>query len=163
MPWDWKLHGIAGRVVAGRMVAAAALLALGYSGMPGAADSARAQDNLAYLGTSLFGEYVVGGGAGEDASGDFTAELDLAKGRMCYLLEVDGLDIFSSAHIHEGAKGENGPPAIELQLSGPKGDDICVNADPALLKDIVKRKDRYYVSVHTVSFPDGAVRGQLDQ
>ncbi|WP_427968892.1 CHRD domain-containing protein [Altererythrobacter sp.] len=126
--------------------------------------TAMAQDNLAYIGTSLFGELEAGGkGAGKDASGDFSAEMNLATGRFCYMLEVVGLDVFSAAHLHEGAKGKDGPPVIELQLMGDDGEDICVDVDPALLKKIAKRKSNYYVNVHTVEFPAGAIRGQLDE
>lgn len=126
--------------------------------------AALAQDNLAYIGTSLFGEQEVGhDGAGEDASGDFSAELDLAKGRMCYMLEVEGLDTFTAAHIHEAAKGKDGPAVVTLQLLGEDGDDVCVNVDAELLKKIARNQSRYYVNVHTEAFPEGAVRGQLDE
>lgn len=125
---------------------------------------ALAQDNMAYIGTSLFGEQEVGhDGAGDEASGDFSAELDLAKGRMCYMLEVDGLDTFTAAHIHEGAAGKEGPPVASLELLGEDGDDVCVDVDAALLKKIAGNKSRYYVNVHTEAFPAGAVRGQLDE
>lgn len=129
------------------------------------AGGAAAQDGeFTYVGASLFGEYEVGHtGAGEEASGDFSAELDLAKGRMCYLLEVDGLDTFAAAHIHEGAAGKNGPPVASLQLASDNGDDICVDVDVELLKKISKNPDRYYVNVHTAAFPEGAIRGQLGE
>jgi hypothetical protein len=124
--------------------------------------AALAQDNMAYIGASLFGEQEVGhDGAGEDASGDFSAELDLAKGRMCYMLEVEGLDTFTAAHIHEGAIGKEGPPVVSLQLLGEDGDDVCVAVDAELLKKIARNQSRFYVNVHTEAFPAGAVRGQL--
>lgn len=138
-------------------LAAAALL--GALGAP----AAIAQDNFAYVGAPLFGELEVGHkGAGEEASGDFNAELDLAKGRMCYLLEVSGLDEVTAAHVHEGPAGKNGPPVIPLQVAGPKGDDICTDVDPELLRKIARNPARYYVNVHTRAFPEGAIRGQLD-
>ena len=137
------------------------IAALAITGLAG---PALAQDNLAYIGTSLFGEQEVGHeGAGEDANGDFSAELDLATGRMCYMLEVEGLDTFTAAHIHEGAKGKEGPPVVSLELLGEDGDDICVDVALDLLKKIARNKSRYYVNVHTEAFPAGAVRGQLDE
>ena len=124
--------------------------------------AAMAQDNLAYIGASLFGDQEVGHeGAGDDASGDFSAELDLDNGRICYMLEVEGLDEVTAAHIHEGAIGKNGGPVMELQLLGDDGEDVCVDADPELLKKIARNQSRYYVNVHTAAFPMGAVRGQL--
>lgn len=133
-------------------------------GLAGLAGPALAQDNMAYIGASLFGEQEVGhDGAGEDASGDFSAELDLAKGRMCYMLEVEGLDTFTAAHIHEGAIGKEGPPVVSLQLLGEDGDDVCVAVDAELLKKIARNQSRFYVNVHTEAFPAGAVRGQLSE
>lgn len=83
----------------------AVVLAVGMNAAAGAQDDGE----FTYVGASLFGENEVGHkGAGEDASGDFSAELDLANGRMCYLLEFEGLDDFAAAHIHEGTKGKNG-------------------------------------------------------
>ncbi|QUL38432.1 CHRD domain-containing protein [Erythrobacter sp. JK5] len=131
-------------------------------GLALAAGPALSQDNLAFIGTSMFGEQEVDHeGAGEDASGDFSAELDLKAGRMCYMLEIQGLDGFTAAHLHKGRLGENGPPVVTLELLGEDGRDICVNVDPQLLKDIAKNKAKYYVNVHTEEFPAGAVRGQL--
>ncbi|MBA4162845.1 MAG: hypothetical protein C0515_12360 [Novosphingobium sp.] len=136
------------------VLASALSLALGSG-------AALAQDNVAYVGTGLFGENETGKGAGEEASGDFSAELDMGKGRLCYMLEVDGLDEVTGAHIHEGGKGNDGPPVLTLQLAGPSGDDICVAVDRELLTNMARNKARYYVNVHTVAFPDGAIRGQL--
>ena len=129
------------------------------------ASAAYAQDDdLVYLSASLYGDQEVGHkGAGDDASGDFSAELDVANGHMCYTLEVEGLDEFTAAHIHEGGKGKNGPPVMTLELLGDDGEDICVDADPELLGKIVKSQKRYYVNVHTAAFPAGAVRGQLEE
>ncbi len=124
---------------------------------------ALAQDNLAFVGASMFGEYEVGGGAGEEASGDFSAELDLDSGMICYMLEIDGIDDFTAAHIHKAPEGTNGPPVMTLELMGPEGDDVCAQADVDLLKDIAKNKAGYYINVHTTAFPAGAIRGQLGQ
>ncbi len=145
----------------GRLGTWAAMLGLAVAAA--GAVPAGAQDDRAYLGTSLFGEYVPGGGAGEDASGDFTAEIDLKAGRMCYFLEVEGLDEVTAAHIHEGARGKDGPPVVTLELVGEDGDDVCVNVDPALLRRIVRDQAKFYINVHTAEFPDGAVRGQLKE
>lgn len=127
------------------------------------ASGGKAQDNLAYVGTSMFGQNETGGGAGEEASGDFSAELDLANGRMCYMLEIEGLEGFTAAHLHEGAKGKDGPPVVTLELLGDDGEDVCVDVDKELLKKISKRQANYYVNVHTEAFPAGAIRGQLDE
>ena len=150
------VHGTGMAAAPGLAGALAGALALA-----GGAAAAQTGD-FAYVGASLFGEYEVGhDGAGEEASGDFSAELDLKAGRICYMLEVEGLDEVVAAHLHEGAKKQNGPPVITLQLTG--GDDICVAADKELLMKIARRAANYYVNVHTAAFPDGAIRGQLGE
>jgi hypothetical protein len=130
------------------------------------ASASFAQDDgdYSYVGTSLFGENEVGHkGAGDDASGDFTAELDLANGRMCYLLEVEGLDTVTAAHLHQGADGRNGPPVVTLELMGDDGEDVCVDVEPDLLKKIERNPAGYYVNVHTPKYREGAIRGQLGE
>ena len=130
----------------------------------GAGSAVWAQERYAYIGTSMFGSEVIGGGgADKEALGDFTAEMDLQKGRICYLLEVEGLDGMTAAHIHEGSKTKDGPPVVTLDISDSKGDDICQDADPEVLKKIARNKKNYYVNVHSIGFPEGAIRGQLDQ
>ncbi|MEM8725377.1 MAG: CHRD domain-containing protein [Pseudomonadota bacterium] len=122
-----------------------------------------AQDEeLAFIGTSMFGNLEAGHeGAGEEVSGDFSAELDMKAGRMCYMLEVAGADDFVAAHIHKAKAGENGPPVVTLELLGEDGEDVCVEVDAKLLKDLAKNRAKYYVNVHTAAFPEGAIRGQL--
>ncbi|WP_394727498.1 CHRD domain-containing protein [Altererythrobacter sp. GH1-8] len=140
------------------------LAGLGALGLAGAGVApALAQDEFAYIGTSLFGENETGGGADEEASGDFSAELNLTTGKMCYFLEVQNLEGFTAAHIHEGKKGADGPPVVTLELMGEDGDETCVDVDPELLKKIARRNANYYVNVHTEAFPKGAIRGQLDE
>lgn len=125
--------------------------------------AAQDDDEFGYVGASLFGDQVVETkGAGENASADFSAEFDYAQGRMCYMLELDGLKDFTAAHIHKAPVGENGPPVLTLELS-KEGADLCVDADVALMKDIAANEAAYYVNVHTKKFPQGAVRGQLGQ
>jgi len=133
--------------------------ALALAAMPG---TAMAQERYAYIGTSLFGENEPDGGD-KDGEADFTAELDLVAGKMCYLLEIGDLEGVTAAHIHEGAKRQSGPPVVTLSTADSGGDDVCVDVDVALLKDIVKFKSKYYVNVHTEAFPAGAIRGQLDE
>lgn len=140
---------------------AAVLGGLGLAAALGAPGLAQEKGRYAYTGASLFGEYETGHkGAGEDASGDFTAEMDFKTGQMCYMLEVSGLDTVTAAHIHQARKGANGPPVVTLELAS---EDKCIAVDVELMKDIMKNERDYYVNVHTEAFPDGAIRGQLDQ
>lgn len=124
---------------------------------------AQEEERYGYVGTSLFGDQEVDTeGAGEDASADFMAEFDYQEGRVCYMLEMDGLKDFTAAHIHKGKIGENGPPVMTLELS-KDGADVCQDADVALMKEIAENEADYYVNLHTKRYPNGAVRGQLGQ
>ncbi|MEM9500389.1 MAG: CHRD domain-containing protein [Pseudomonadota bacterium] len=77
------------------------------------------------------------------------------------MLEVDGLDTVTAAHIHKGKLSENGPPVVTLELMGDDSEDVCLDVDSNLLNDIAKNRPDYYVNVHTEAFPAGAIRGQL--
>ena len=78
------------------------------------------------------------------------------------------LDTPVMAHIHKGARNENGPVVIGLTQPAP-GDpgasSGCVALDTperaATAADIQAHPGAYYANVHTTAFTAGAVRGQL--
>ena len=141
--------------------ALAAVLAL--AGIAGAASApALADDHLRMVSASLFGMEEVGhNGADDEASGDFTGEIDLEAGTLCYYLDIEGLDDVTAAHVHKGKKGENGPPVVVLDTDNPDGDERCAEVEADLLADIARNEDDYYVNVHTQAHPAGAIRGQF--
>jgi len=105
-------------------------------------------------------------GAGDpDGRGGFTALV--ADDEVCFGLTVDNLDAPAAAHIHRGKRKENGPIVVTLATpaSGDPGTSSdCVppdGGDTAVLQEILKHSNRFYVNVHTGPFPNGAVRGQL--
>ncbi len=120
---------------------------------------AGAQPRNAVVGANLYGENVVGTGAGDKASGDINALLEPATGRMCYYLEASGVGEIVGAHIHEGREGRNGPVVATLAMA--PDDELCVTLDPALARRIAADPEDYYVDIHTGARPDGALRGQL--
>jgi hypothetical protein len=71
------------------------------------------------------------------------------------------IDEATAAHIHEGAAGKDGP--VKVGLDTPKGGSTkgCKTADAAVVKEIMANPANYYVNIHNVAFPKGAVRGQL--
>ena len=142
-------------------IAAIASCAMAIGAFAALSVPASAQRQYAYVGTSLFGQNEPDGGAGEEASGDFSAEFDFVNGRMCYMLEIFGIDDFTAAHLHEGGRGKHGPPVITLELMGDDGEDVCVDVDTELMEKIARNRGRYYVNVHSEAFPMGAIRGQL--
>jgi len=98
------------------------------------------------------------------------------KARVCVLIKQMGPnakpvppgDVPIAAHIHGPAvAGVNAAILIPLNtpvLKGKKYDKskTCVdNVDPALITQLKTNPQNYYVNVHTVDFPGGAIRGQL--
>jgi hypothetical protein len=109
-----------------------------------------------------------------DGSGDAVLTVNLMQGRVCYDITVSGIGEptepaagIGSAHIHSYAR--NGAIAVDLEthfelVAGT--DDTyqaigCVTASRRTLVDILLHPELYYVNVHTVAFPGGAVQGDL--
>ena len=119
-----------------------------------------AAQDYANLGASLFDNYVTGGGA-DDAEADFNGEADFRRGRLCYYLEIDGLDDANGVAIHQAEAGADGPETLALTLPAENGEEACVSADAALLRIIGETPTDYYVIVRSEGHPEGAIRGQL--
>ena len=102
-------------------------------------------------------------GAGETAGGDadgtgaFSVEIDTDAGDFCYSLSAAKIAKATMAHVHSGAAGADGAPVITIDL----GSDLCIAAEPDVLKAIVAVPGNYYVNIHNAEFPAGAIRGQL--
>ena len=119
------------------------------------------------LDTVLLGANEAPNAGDPDATGTAKLRLNSGRQRVCYELtwrNVDGT--VNAAHIHEAPPGEAGPIRVDLfvgqSLPGTGSASACVPASRALIKDIRKDPDDYYVNVHSVpNFPGGAIRGQL--
>jgi hypothetical protein len=73
----------------------------------------------------------------------------------------------TAAHIHIGDVAQAGPVVVPF-FATPTGlpaalNGVCgeVEADAALVHRIRNAPSRYYVNLHNVDFPGGAIRGQL--
>ena len=112
------------------------------------------------LSTDLIGANEPGGGD-PDGSGFFSMTVNLGQSEICYDLTVADLDTVVAAHIHSAPAGINGPIVVPLDapVSGSSSD--CVTVDTSLARAIAKAPQVFYVNVHTVLFPGGAIRGQL--
>jgi hypothetical protein len=105
--------------------------------------------------------------SGGDANGRGTAKLRLnrAARRVCFDIRVHDISEVVAAHIHRGRRGHDGPIRVEL-IGAPQGDEDhftgCANGvSRRLIRRINRHPRRFYVNVHTVDFPGGAIRGQL--
>jgi CHRD domain-containing protein len=106
-----------------------------------------------------------------DGSGTARLIVNPLAGIVCYTIRVTGIGEptepapgVGSAHIHAV---EGGGIAVNLEtdfvLVGPDTYQAagCVKADPSVLEAILEQPEQYYVNVHTVAFPLGAVQGSL--
>ncbi|MEO5766681.1 MAG: CHRD domain-containing protein [Casimicrobiaceae bacterium] len=86
------------------------------------------------------------------------AELDLPPGNG------------RAAHIHEGARGSNGP--IVANLAWPQDGQAadCLKeslpskfptGEPGIVQRILNNPQDFYVNIHNTKYPAGALRGQL--
>ncbi|HZV84650.1 MAG TPA: CHRD domain-containing protein [Brevundimonas sp.] len=99
-----------------------------------------------------------------DPDGSGTAELliDVENGRFCYVLTVEGIAPARLAHIHQSPVGEAGGPIVVTLQPPTDGDsEGCIAISPELARSLVNNRAAYYVNVHNVEHPGGAVRGQL--
>ena len=106
-----------------------------------------------------------------DASGSATVTISSDGSRLTYRVSYQGLSgAPSAAHIHFGARGENGPVILPL-AEGPSpfsGTLTRANLErvpdgpqtfAAAVREI--RQGDMYVNVHTAANPGGEIRGQL--
>ena len=138
------------------------------------ANPVNAQQQNGYL-TVLNGKNEVPSHPDVTATGISGFIVNSGNSKIWYQIEAEGLKGVTQAHIHSGKVGENGPVVATLfkgskdtvngalvqgsitadKLEGPlKGKSI---SDLVNLID----KSSAYVNVHTQSFPDGEIRGQI--
>jgi len=102
----------------------------------------------------------------DGATGSAFITIDDETNEVCFELAIEGIagsDSVTAAHIHEGAEGVAGDVVVPLFTEPPTGEMTgCVqDVDAALIAAILGDPTAYYVNIHTVDFPAGAVRGQL--
>lgn len=113
------------------------------------------------------------------ASGSTIFEFSPCFKELRFKLTVNCIEGFTQAHIHLGARGEEGP--VVAFLFGPV--DPGIDAEKKVIKGTLTRADLVgplagfplkelaksmiagltYVNVHTEDFPDGEIRGQIKQ
>ena len=117
------------------------------------------------LTATLTGSAEVPRAGDPDGTGTATVNLDATGGRVCYEVSVQKVEGTNSMHIHEGKVGTPGPIRVELSkaVTPDSTTSGCVDADRTLLGRIAAQPGNFYVNVHSSTYPQGAVRGQLSQ
>ncbi len=107
-----------------------------------------------------------------DARGKAEVTIIPDEGLVCYEIEAEGTTEptepapgLGSAHIHVLP---GGGIAVDLESDftlDEGGDEFhssgCVEADSELIEAILANPEAYYVNIHTVEFPGGALSGSL--
>ncbi|MFL6735767.1 MAG: CHRD domain-containing protein [Sphingomonas sp.] len=102
------------------------------------------------------------GGTGDlQASGSVSLSIDTANKQVCYDFRLSSHSEPMMAHIHEGSRLRNGPPVIILFAGTGMSLADCAPSTREQLSEIVANPSRFYVSLDTTAYPDGALRGQL--
>ena len=94
-----------------------------------------------------------------DPDGSGTAEVKITGRQVCWEIKVVRVQTIKAAHIHKGRPGVEGPVVVPFGTTfKAKG---CTTTTAALAAAIKANPGRYYVNVHNVRYPAGALRGQL--
>lgn len=111
------------------------------------------------------------------ATGETLLRLNDAETELAFELRIQRIEGATEAHIHLGAAGTNGPVVAFLFGPVPRG----ITVDSLLLRGTVTaadlvgplagasfatfvqelRQGNTYVNVHTLSHPEGEIRGQI--
>ncbi len=102
-----------------------------------------------------------------DARG--TAAVAVTPSGAVFNLTVEGLSgPIANAHIHNGPKGENGPPVrtILADFTGNTAAGVWKPSDSEPLTDdlvLALANDELYINIHTAAYGAGEIRGQLGE
>lgn len=97
-----------------------------------------------------------------DGTGTATFRINAGQRRLCYTLSVSGILPATAAHIHFAPAGSPGPVVVPLAAPTLGTSSGCVTISRALAQNIIRNPEDYYVNVHNVPFPGGALRAQFD-
>jgi len=122
--------------------------------------------NTVEVAAKLKGQNEVPGPGDTNGKGNADIKLKAKKKKVCFALGISKLDTVTAAHIHKGGPDVAGDIKVPLfeeeSLSGDGDFEGCTKGvKKKLVKKIGKSPEKYYVNVHTVDFPAGAIRGQL--
>ena len=91
------------------------------------------------------------------------AVLTLESTKIRYTIDAPGLQTVVATHIHHGPAGMNGPMLWEIN-TGYRGDRIdgeATGLPSGVITLIALEPSQYYVKLHSLQYPGGAIRGQL--
>jgi hypothetical protein len=88
--------------------------------------------------------------------------LSTKTGKVCWTFtSLSGVSVPTAAHIHIGAAGTAGNIVLPLSTGATFLTKGCVPASATLISAIAANPHGYYVNIHNMQYPGGAVRAQL--
>jgi len=128
------------------------------------ASGEKTDGNTVTLKAALNGaEEVPGPGANPGVG---AASVEVSGTKVCPDLKVTMGEKPTGAHIHKGGKGASGPVVVDLKPEFTPGESAftaktCVDAPAETTTALIADPSGYYVNVHSATYPNGALRGQL--
>jgi len=117
--------------------------------------------DLVPLQADLTGSTEVPGPGDQDGRGRILLTIEADSGKICYQASIEGIAQPKQAHVHQGEVGSSGPPVITLTSDLKSNPNGCTMTEPAVLAELAERPSQFYLNVHSVEHPAGAIRGQL--
>jgi len=112
------------------------------------------------LTTTMLGSNEVPKGAPR-GSGKAVITLNAGTRKVCWTFSnLKGISKVSASHIHKAPKGRSGNVVVPF-FAGALKTKGCVKAAKSIITAIERRPSGYYVNIHTMRYPAGAIRGQL--
>ena len=96
-----------------------------------------------------------------DGTGTAVITVNAGQGELCFELSVAGIAPATMAHVHVGGPTVAGPVVRGLIPPTSGTSAGCAPVTRELARAIIADPAAYYVNVHNVPFPGGAIRGQL--
>lgn len=96
-----------------------------------------------------------------DGTGTVMVQLNGTTGEVCFMMAVANISAPTVAHIHAGTAGTTGGVVVDFDVptNGLAG---CVMAAAADVAAIIAAPGDYYVNIHNMDYPAGALRAQID-
>lgn len=156
-------------------------VALAAAGIAGAVEAKKGKPSLSV--TPVFKAHLKPSeevprirGLRADAVGHVTFDLErstsgaITSGEVVFYLNYSfpGTVTITGLHVHQGAKGANGPVVVDSGVTPFTDADgqgnvtrVVTGVSPTTLQAILDRPRGYYVNLHTSTHTGGAVRDQL--
>jgi hypothetical protein len=112
-------------------------------------------------------------GADPDGSGVANLRFNPATNNLCYVIVVKGIGAptepapgLGNAHIHGPRPSTGIAIHLDTEFAQAGASDVfvsqdCVDVPPAALAAVLANPEQFYVNIHTVQFPGGAIEGSL--